>query len=33
VVFAALTRELKVTFANNDKSVFVMKVLGPMTAT
>jgi uncharacterized protein YqgV (UPF0045/DUF77 family) len=32
-VFAALTRELKVTFANNDKSVFVMKVLGPMTAT
>jgi uncharacterized protein YqgV (UPF0045/DUF77 family) len=33
VVFAALTRELQVTFANNDKSVFVMKVLGPMTAT
>lgn len=33
VVFAALTRELKVTFANNDNSVFVMKVLGPLTAT
>ncbi len=33
VVFAALTRELEVTFANNDKSVFVMKVLGPLTAT
>ncbi len=33
VVFAALTRELQITFANNDKSVFVMKVLGPMTAT
>ena len=33
VVFAALTRELKVTFANNAKSVFVMKVLGPLTAT
>ena len=33
VVFAALTRELKVTFANNDKAVFVMKVLGPLTAT
>jgi len=32
-VFAALTRELRVTFANNDKSVFVMKVLGPMSAT
>jgi uncharacterized protein YqgV (UPF0045/DUF77 family) len=33
VVFAALTRELQVTFANNDKAVFVMKVLGPLTAT
>ena len=32
VVFAALTRELRVTFDNNDKSVFVMKVLGPMNA-
>ena len=32
-VFAALTRELRVTFANNDKSVFVMKVLGPLSAT
>ena len=28
-VFAALTRELRVTFENNDKAVFVMKVLGP----
>ena len=33
VVFAALTRELRVTFENNDKAVFVMKVLGPLTAT
>jgi len=33
VVFAALTRELQVTLANNEKSVFVMKVLGPLTAT
>jgi uncharacterized protein YqgV (UPF0045/DUF77 family) len=33
VVFAALTRELQVTFANNHKSVFVMKVLGPLTGT
>jgi uncharacterized protein YqgV (UPF0045/DUF77 family) len=33
VVMAALTRELQVTFANNAKSVFVMKVLGPLTAT
>ena len=33
VVFAALTRELKVTFESNDKAVFVMKVLGPLTAT
>ena len=29
----ALTRELRVTFENNDKAVFVMKVLGPLTAT
>ena len=33
VVFAALTRELRVSFENNDKAVFVMKVLGPLTAT
>jgi uncharacterized protein YqgV (UPF0045/DUF77 family) len=33
VVFAALTRELRITFENNDKAVFVMKVLGPLTAT
>jgi uncharacterized protein YqgV (UPF0045/DUF77 family) len=33
VVFAALTRELRVTFASNDKAVFVMKVLGPLAAT
>ena len=32
VVFDALTRELRVTFENNDKAVFVMKVLGPMAA-
>jgi hypothetical protein len=32
VVFATLTRELRVTFENNDKSVFVMKVLGPFSA-
>ena len=31
-VFAALTRELRVTFENNDKAVFVMKVLGPFAA-
>ena len=28
-VMGALTRELRVTFANNAKSVFVMKVIGP----
>ena len=33
VVFDALTRELRVTFENNDKAVFVMKVLGPLAAT
>jgi len=32
VVFDALTRELRVTFENNDKAVFVMKVLGPLAA-
>jgi uncharacterized protein YqgV (UPF0045/DUF77 family) len=31
-VFSALTRELRVTFENNDKAVFVMKVIGPLTA-
>jgi uncharacterized protein YqgV (UPF0045/DUF77 family) len=33
VVFEVLTRELRVTFATNDKAVFVMKVIGPLTAT
>ncbi|HUI62780.1 MAG TPA: YkoF family thiamine/hydroxymethylpyrimidine-binding protein [Steroidobacteraceae bacterium] len=28
-VMGALTRELRETFANNAKSVFVMKVIGP----
>jgi len=28
-VFAVLTREIRATFEQNDKSVFVMKVLGP----
>jgi len=28
-VFAVLTREIRATFERNDKSVFVMKVLGP----
>jgi uncharacterized protein YqgV (UPF0045/DUF77 family) len=32
-VFAALTRELRTTFENNDKAVFVMKVLGPFAST
>jgi len=32
-VFEALTRELRVTFENNDKAVFVMKVLGPLAPT
>ena len=31
VVFGALTRELRETFARNDKAVFVMKVLGPLS--
>ena len=31
-IFSALTRELRVTFENNDKAVFVMKVLGPLAA-
>jgi uncharacterized protein YqgV (UPF0045/DUF77 family) len=29
-VFGALTRELRATFASNDKAVFVMKVIGPL---
>jgi uncharacterized protein YqgV (UPF0045/DUF77 family) len=29
-VLGALVRELRTTFENNDKAVFVMKVLGPM---
>jgi uncharacterized protein YqgV (UPF0045/DUF77 family) len=30
-VFDALVREIRTTFENNDKAVFVMKVLGPLT--
>ncbi|HZO22230.1 MAG TPA: YkoF family thiamine/hydroxymethylpyrimidine-binding protein [Steroidobacteraceae bacterium] len=30
-IFDSLTRELRITFENNDKAVFVMKVIGPMT--
>jgi uncharacterized protein YqgV (UPF0045/DUF77 family) len=30
LVLGLLTREMKATFENNDKAVFVMKVLGPM---
>jgi uncharacterized protein YqgV (UPF0045/DUF77 family) len=30
VVFGVLTHELRKTFENNDKAVFVMKVLGPL---
>ena len=33
LVFAVLTRELRKTFETNDKAVFVMKVLGPMSST
>jgi hypothetical protein len=29
-VMEALTRELKPTFENDGKSIFVMKVLGPL---
>jgi uncharacterized protein YqgV (UPF0045/DUF77 family) len=32
VVMPTLLRELRVTFQNNDKAVFVMKVLGPLAA-
>jgi uncharacterized protein YqgV (UPF0045/DUF77 family) len=31
-IFAALSRELRVTFENNDKAVFVLKIIGPMAA-
>ena len=31
VVMPILLRELRVTFADNAKAVFVMKVLGPLT--
>jgi len=31
LVFAALTRELRATFDQVDKSVVVMKVIGPLT--
>lgn len=31
VVFAALTRELKTTFGQIEKSVVVMKVIGPLS--
>ena len=30
-VFDALVREIRTTFENNDKAVFVMKVLGPLS--
>ncbi|HEY4973268.1 MAG TPA: YkoF family thiamine/hydroxymethylpyrimidine-binding protein [Steroidobacteraceae bacterium] len=30
-VMPTLLRELRVTLANNDKAVFVMKVLGPLS--
>ncbi|HEU4624629.1 MAG TPA: YkoF family thiamine/hydroxymethylpyrimidine-binding protein [Steroidobacteraceae bacterium] len=30
-VFGALVREIRTTFANNAKAVFVMKVLGPLS--
>jgi hypothetical protein len=30
-VFGALVRELRTTFENNEKAVFVMKVLGPLS--
>jgi len=29
-VMQTLTRELRITFQDNDKAVFVMKVLGPL---
>ncbi|MBX5462122.1 MAG: hypothetical protein IRZ28_13670 [Steroidobacteraceae bacterium] len=30
-VFGALVKEIRKTFEGNDKAVFVMKVLGPLT--
>lgn len=30
-VFGALVKEIRKTFESNDKAVFVMKVLGPLT--
>jgi uncharacterized protein YqgV (UPF0045/DUF77 family) len=33
LVFAALTREIKTTFEQVDRSVVVMKVIGPLTAS
>jgi len=30
-VFESLARELRVTFETNDKAVFVMKVIGPIS--
>ena len=31
LVFAALTREIRTTFSQVDKSVVVMKIIGPLT--
>ena len=31
-VFGALSRELRTSFENNHKAVFVMKVLGPLSS-
>jgi len=31
-IFAALMREMRVTFDSLDKAVFVMKVIGPLSA-
>jgi uncharacterized protein YqgV (UPF0045/DUF77 family) len=32
IVFGVLAQELRTTFENNDKAVFVMKVLGPLAS-
>jgi uncharacterized protein YqgV (UPF0045/DUF77 family) len=32
-VLAALSREMRATFQSNDKAVFVMKVIGPLSST
>jgi uncharacterized protein YqgV (UPF0045/DUF77 family) len=32
-IMQRLTRELRTTFEHNDKAVFVMKVLGPLSST